>query len=418
MIAFILVLIGLVAITVFYQVISNMKIVGGNELGIVSGVGGKRGFRTISGGRIFVIPFLHRFATMDLTAHTIEVEVDSAIAEGIIPLNVKATINFAIASNELGRNQAAVRILHMMDDWNELCSLASSIIEGHLRDAIATMTPEQVMQEKDTLVAKMINVCKSDLENIGLEITTMNIADVDDHRLEGVDEPDLYIALLKRVQTAKADTQARQANANAKANLTEQQEERRAETAVRDLENKYENLVSVTKVKVKEENQREKVGIENAVQDAKARVAGITAQIEAEKQKLQMLTKKYEAEIITLSVAEKEKLVLEAKSYAAKIIGKARGEIDELKQTIEILNKSGMEGKKTYIIDNFQKLIAPFAETLDYFPVEKISIITGTEGNHEPISAIHPNAIDMERNKVIAGAISEALRTKELNSGS
>jgi hypothetical protein len=280
------------------------------------------------------------------------------------------------------------------------------------------MTPEQVMQEKDTLVAKMINVCKSDLENIGLEITTMNIADVDDHRLEGVDEPDLYIALLKRVQTAKADTQARQANANAKANLTEQQEERRAETAVRDLENKYENLVSVTKVKVKEENQREKVGIENAVQDAKARVAGITAQIEAEKQKLQMLTKKYEAEIITLSVAEKEKLVLEAKSYAAKIIGKARGEIDELKQTIEILNKSGMEGKKTYIIDNFQKLIAPFAETLDYFPVEKISIITGTEGNHEPISAIHPNAIDMERNKVIAGAISEALRTKELNSGS
>jgi flotillin len=82
------------------------------------------------------------------------------------------------------------------------------------------------------------------------------------------------------------------------------------------------------------------------------------------------------------------------------------------------LNKSGMEGKKTYIIDNFQKLIAPFAETLDYFPVEKISIITGTEGNHGPISAIHPNAIDMERNKVIAGAISEALRTKELNSGS
>ncbi|RCW39300.1 hypothetical protein DFO77_10168 [Marinilabilia salmonicolor] len=39
-----------------------------------------------------------------------------------------------------------------------------------------------VMQDKDTLVAKMINVCKSDLENIGLEITTMNIADVDDHR--------------------------------------------------------------------------------------------------------------------------------------------------------------------------------------------------------------------------------------------
>ena len=68
------------------------------------------------------------------------------------------------------------------------------------------MTPEDVMSQKDQLIQNMIKVCKSDLEEIGLEITTMNIADVDDHRLEGVNEPDLYIALLKRVQTVNADS--------------------------------------------------------------------------------------------------------------------------------------------------------------------------------------------------------------------
>ncbi len=94
------------------------------------------------------------------------------------------------------------RILEMTQDKKELRKVASSIRREHLRDAIASMTPEQVMQDKDALVARMINVCKEDLENIGIEITTMNIADVDDRRLPGVDEPDLYIALLKRIQTA------------------------------------------------------------------------------------------------------------------------------------------------------------------------------------------------------------------------
>jgi uncharacterized membrane protein YqiK len=71
---------------------------------------------------------------------------------------------------------------------DELTAIATSIMEGHLRDSIAAMTPEQVMTDKDVLVQRMIKVCKGDLEGIGLEITAMNIADVEDHRLDGVAE--------------------------------------------------------------------------------------------------------------------------------------------------------------------------------------------------------------------------------------
>ncbi len=56
-------------------------------------------------------------------------------------------------------NTGVTRILNMTHNWEELRTVASDIIEGHLRDAIATMTPEQVMQDKDTLVARLINVC-------------------------------------------------------------------------------------------------------------------------------------------------------------------------------------------------------------------------------------------------------------------
>lgn len=396
------------------QLFTKMKIVGGNELGILSGTANKKGFRSLSGGRVFIIPLLHRFAKLDLTPYTIEVIVETAIASGIVPLNVKATISFAIASNEAGRARAVTRILSIARDSKNLRRVASDIIEGHLRDSIASMTPEQVMMDKDALVAKMINACKNDLENIGLEITTMNIADVDDQRLAGVDEPDLYIALLKRIQTTNADTKARIAQANARAAAIEEQEKRRAEVTVRSLENEYEDLFAETRVKVKEEQQKKVIGVEQAQRNAAAKAAGLHGQLEAEKQAIEMLAKKYEASIVTPALAEKERMILEARAKASKLRGKAEAEINQLKETLSIIGKAGNSGIDTYLMENFERLISPFAETMEMFPVEKLSIITGAEGRQGPISAIHPNAVDMEKNELVSRMLQQAFGTEKL----
>lgn len=409
MMLFIVTLLGLTILAILIQLITKMRIVGGNELGVVSGKGGEKGFRSLSGGRAFVIPLFNRFAKLDLTPHTIEVRVESAIAAGVVPLNVKATVSFAIASNEAGRERAVTRILSLAEDWDYLRKTASDIIEGHLRDSIASITPEQVMKDKDTLVAKMINVCKGDLENIGLEITTMNIADVDDHRLEGVDEPDLYIALLKRVQTANAETKAREARANAKAASVEEEQARRAEVQVRALENELQNLIADTRVKVKEEEQRRVVGLEQAQRDAVAKVEGLKRQIEAERQGIEMLGQKFEASVVTPALAEKDRQILAARAQAARIRGKAQAEIDQLKNTLQIIADGGVSGIDTYVLENFERLVGPFAETMQFFPVKHISVITGAEGNREPISAIHPDAVAEERNKMLGGVLSEAL---------
>ncbi len=408
MIYFIIGLVGTLSAIVIYQLVTKMKIVGGNELGIVSGKTGGKGFKTLSGGRVFIIPIINQFAKLDLTPQTIEVKVESAIAAGIVPLNVKATVSFAIASNEAGRNRAVTRILQIAKNWETLRHIASDIIEGHLRDSIASITPEQVMKDKDTLVRKMINICKNDLENIGLEITTMNIADVDDHRLEGVDEPDLYIALLKRIQTANAEMKARAAKADAKANAAEQQEARRAEIEVKALENEYENLVAATKVKVQENNIRKMVGIQKAERDAEAKVNGLIQKIEAEKQMINMLKEKYEAEIVTPSMAERDKMILDAQAQAVQMRSKAQAEIDQLKETLGILKKQGRQGRQTYLIENFARIIAPFSETMNLIPVRKLTVVTGTQGSHAPISAIHPNAIEMEKNQYLGGILQQA----------
>lgn len=403
MIGFSGVLLALIVLTLIVQLITKMKIVGASELAIVAGKG-PEGFATLRGGRVFVWPLVHRFYKMDLRPRTTSVPVESAIAAGIVPLTVVATVSFAVASSSKGLRNAIRRILLMTYHWQELTGTATSIIEGHLRDSIATMTPEQVMTDKDILVQNMIRVCKADLQGIGLEITAMNIADVDDHRLEGVQDSELYIALLKRIQAANAETQAREARALAHAAAKEASEARRAEVAVRAFENARENLLAETRVKIATERQRAAVDVQQATRDAEAQVAGIRAQIEAERQRIEMLRARYEAEILIPAEAEKERMVLEARTRAAALRGPAQAEIDQLKRTVGILQQGGTAALQAYLIENFEKFIQPFAQTLDLFPVKHATVITGAGALHAPLSAIHPHPIEAEKARLLQQA--------------
>ena len=409
MILFLIILGLLIFITLILQLVMKMKLIPPSELAVVHGRSGS--FSTFRGGRVFVFPLINRFSTMDLTPQTTTVVVESAIAEGIVPLTVKATVSYAVAKTEKGLVNAVKRILNMTRNWDDLQAIATSIIEGHLRDSIAAMTPEEVMSQKDQLIQNMIKVCKSDLEGIGLEITTMNIADVDDHRLEGVEEPDLYIALLKRIQTADAEAQSREAQANARAAAKEQSEERRAEVSVRELENEHQRIDAEAKVKVAEENQRGAIDAQEETRNADSEVAGIEAQIEAEKQRIEMVRARCEADTIVPAAATKEKMIQEAEAQAATIRGQAQAELTQLKRTIEILQSAGDPGLTTYIIEKFEDLVEPFAQTLDLFPVDQITVISGDLHQDGPISAIHPNAIDAETNRRVEEALAAAAAT-------
>src|SRR5512139_2822376 len=137
MTAFVVVLFLLVLLTLFIQLVSKMKLVQPSQLAVVHGKGGS--FRVYRGGRVFVLPLINRFSTMDLTPQTTTVVVESAIAKGIVPLTVKATVSHAVAKSEKGMINAVKRILMMTQSWQDLNEIATSIIEGHLRDSIAAM---------------------------------------------------------------------------------------------------------------------------------------------------------------------------------------------------------------------------------------------------------------------------------------
>lgn len=403
-IAAFLVLVFLVVTTLLVQFAKNFKVVGANQIAVVAGKG-RDGYQTYHGGRVVVWPLINRRFDLDLRPRTTTVHVESAIAKGMVPLNVVSTVSFAVSSSGPVLQNAIRRILSMAQSWDELTAVASSIIEGHLRDSIATMTPEQVMRDKEQLIRNMIKVCKEDLEAIGLEITTMNIADVGDHRLEGMGDGDLYIDLLNRIQSANASCQARSSKADAQATATEERQARRADVETRRHDNTRESLQTKTSAAIAEENRRGTVGEEEATRNGEANEAGVRAQIEAEKQRIEMLRAQYQAAIVTPAEAERDRRILAAKNEAAQLKGKAQAEIDQLKETIDILQKGGQPALQAYLIDNFASFIEPFARTMDLFPADRITVMTGINGtNLQPLSAVDPHPIALEKARRIRQA--------------
>ena len=204
-------------------------------------------------------------------------------------------------------------------------------------------------------------------------------------------------SLLKRVQGANAETQSREAQALARATATEAREARRAEVTIRGIENEREQLLAQTRLAVATEKQRATVFTQQAARDAEAKTAGIKSQTEAEKERIEMLRAQYNAEILVPAAAEKERLILEARAAATAFTGQAQAEIDQLRQTVEILRAGGETALQAYLVENFDRFITPFARTLDLIPVGETSVITGAGGNHAPMSAVHPHPLEMEK---------------------
>ena len=175
-------------------------------------------------------------------------------------------------------------------------------------------------------------------------------------------------------------------------------------------------LKAETKVKVTQEKQRAAVDQQQETRNADSEVAGIQAQIEAEKQSIEMVRARCEAELIIPADATKQKMVQEAEARAAEIRGQAQAELTQLKRTIEILESAGEHGLTAYLIEKFGDMIEPFAQTLDLFPVDEITVISGKPQHNGPISAIHPNALDMEMNRRLEEALAAAAVTEKSTS--
>ena len=108
--------------------------------------GASRGFRLIFGGRAWRVPLVESVDRMRLNVMEIPIAIRNAYSKGGVPMNVDAIANVKISSEPARVGNAIERFLGRGND--EIGRVARETLEGHLRGVLATLTPEEVNEDR------------------------------------------------------------------------------------------------------------------------------------------------------------------------------------------------------------------------------------------------------------------------------
>ncbi len=155
--------------------------------------------RTLHGGAALVWPLIQDYAFLSLKPMTINIDMKGALSLQNIRINVPSTFTIGVSTEPAIMSNAAERLLGFkIPDIEEM---AKEIIFGQLRLTVATMTIEQINQDRDAFLELILTNVGSELRKVGLYLINVNIVDI-------TDESD-YIESIGKKAAAHAVEQAR-----------------------------------------------------------------------------------------------------------------------------------------------------------------------------------------------------------------
>ncbi len=162
-------------------------------------VGEGQSANCIHGGGTLVWPLIQDYAYMDLTPMTISIPLQKALSLQNIRINVPSTFTVGISTETGIMNNAAERLLNLKQQ--EIEEMAKEIIFGQLRLTVASLTIEQINQDRESFLESIRKNVAPELNKIGLYLINVNITDI-------TDESD-YIESIGKKAAAEAINQAK-----------------------------------------------------------------------------------------------------------------------------------------------------------------------------------------------------------------
>jgi flotillin len=137
-----------------------------------------RSSKTMHGGGAFVLPLIQDYAYISLTPITISIPLENALSLQNIRINVPSTFTVGVSTTPEIMSNAAERILHLQQ--NAIEEMAKEIIFGQLRLTVASLTIEQINQDRESFLESIRRNVEPELNKIGLQLINVNITDITD----------------------------------------------------------------------------------------------------------------------------------------------------------------------------------------------------------------------------------------------
>ena len=372
-----LAIVAVLAVLFVIMIVSSLIVIcPPNKVAVISGRtrtlsdGRTVGYRILKGGRTLRIPILEKVSWMDLSTIPLEVSVTNAYSKGAIPLNVQGIANVKVSSAEGLLENAAERFLDRPTE--QIGQIAKETLEANLRGVLATLSPEEVNEDRLKFSHQLIDEADDDIKTLGLELDVMKIQNVTDDNQ--------YLDSVGRRLTAEVVKQARVAEAERMA------ESEAAEAAAR--ERAQIATVQADKNIVEEQNQlRVRTAELEAIAKAKeeeASVAGdiarATAEQELEQQRIELERRRLEADVVTPAKANLEAKQLAAQAEAAKIIEDGKAQVEVFQRLTEQYQAAGDDGQRIFVLNMLPELVDKIVSTVNNVDIDRVAIVDNGGG--------------------------------------
>jgi flotillin len=328
--------------------------------------GRKAGYRIVRGGRTFRVPLIERVSRIPLRTIPIEVKVENAFSKGGIPLEVQGIANVKIASDPAHVfNNAVERLLDL--DLREIHRIAKDTLEGNLRGVLATLSPEEVNEDRLKFANELIEEADADLKRLGLQLDSLKIQNVTDR--VG------YLESIGRVKSAEILRIAAVAEAERSAETHEKEAEARRRSDVANAQAQVaiaeaQNILRVRNAELQQESaSKEKVAV------AEAERASVMAEQRVEEARIELQRRRLQADVIEPAEADRRAAQLRAEGEAALIRERGMAQVEVFEALLARMAQGGDDALRVYMAEKLPGLFQKAADAVDEIKIDRLVVM-------------------------------------------
>ena len=332
------------------------------------------GFRVVQGGRAFRLPFIEQVERMDISLISVSMTVVGAYSEGGIPLGVHAIANVKVSSDPLVIGNAIERFLGR--GRAEIARVAKETFEGNLRGVLATMTPEEVNEDRLKFANKLSEEAEDDLHKLGLQLDTLKIQHVSDEReyLESIGRKRLA-EILRIAEVSESDAMRSAEEAEAGARGRSEVARTNASAAIQKKQNELRQIKAELDAEARSEEERATAAAQEARSAAEHEMQTIRGQLEQIR---------LAADVTIPAEMQRKVRELYASGKAATIAADGEAMAQALAVIAEAWRDSKGKAMDMFVMQHLDEIFAQVTKAASKVNVSEVNLVDAGDGKTIP----------------------------------
>ena len=367
----------------------------------------------IHGGAKLILPLLQDYQYMSLVPLTITIPLKDALSQQNIRISVPSTFTVGISTDPVIMNNAAERLLGLAQ--NDIEHMAREIIFGQLRLTVASLTIEQINQDREKFLSAIRDNVSPELSKIGLYLINVNITDITDESdyidsigkkaaAEAINRARVDVAQQEKLGAVGHSLASREKIVQVAANDAEAEKgKKKAEESQRIYvqEQEAEAVAGKNTAKAEIADSNAQLGVKQAEAMQVSEVAKRRDEIEIQKAQYDAARERLTADQVaaqeiekrkTEIAAEAEKTRREAKGHADAVLLKYEAEAKGIRQVLEskatgyaaLVESCSGDTKSAatlLMIEKLQEIVSTQVEAIKNLKIDKVTVWDSGSGN-------------------------------------